>query len=39
MRLSLLSILLGVGMSVPQVYALTKPAQFTAAARTLPGAK
>jgi hypothetical protein len=31
--------LLGVGMSVPQVYALTKPAQFTAAARTLPGAK
>src|SRR5476651_7398 len=36
MRLSLLSILLGVGMSVPQVYALTKPAQFTAAARKLP---
>jgi hypothetical protein len=36
MRLSLLSILLGIGMSVPQVYALTKPAQFTAAARRLP---
>ena len=36
MKLSLLSILLGVGMSVPQVYALTKPAQFTAAARRLP---
>jgi hypothetical protein len=36
MKLSLLSILLGVGMSVPQVYALTKPAQFTAAARKLP---
>jgi hypothetical protein len=36
MKLSLLSILLGVGMGVPQVYALTKPAQFTAAARRLP---
>ena len=36
MKLSLLSILLGVGMSVPQVYALTKPAQFTVAARKLP---
>jgi hypothetical protein len=36
MKLSLLSILLGVGMSVPQIYALTKPAQFTAAARRLP---
>jgi len=36
MSLSLLSILLGAGMSVPQVYALTKPAQFTAAARKLP---
>jgi hypothetical protein len=36
MKLSLLSILLGVGMSVPQVYALTKPVQFTAAARKLP---
>ena len=36
MKLSLLSNLLGVGMSVPQVYALTKPARFTAAARRLP---
>ena len=36
MKLSLLSILLGVGMSVPQVYALAKPAEFTAAARKLP---
>ena len=36
MKLSLLSILLGVGMSVPQVYALTKPMEFTAAARRLP---
>lgn len=36
MKLSLLSILLGVGMSLPQVYALTKPARFTAAARKLP---
>jgi len=36
MKLSLLSILLGVGMSVPQVYALAKPAEFTAAARRLP---
>lgn len=36
MKLSLLSILLGIGMSVPQVYALAKPAQFTATARRLP---
>ena len=36
MKLSLLSILLGVGMSVPQVYALTQPSRFTAAARKLP---
>src|SRR6267378_443447 len=36
MKLSLLSILLGVGMSVPQVYALTKPAKFITAARKLP---
>ena len=36
MTLSLLSILLGVGMSVPQVYALTKPARFAVAARKLP---
>ena len=36
MTLSLLSILLGVGMSVPQVYALTKPAKFIVTARKLP---
>ncbi len=36
MRLSLLSILLGVGMSVPQIYGLTKPVQFAAAARKFP---
>ena len=36
MKLSLLSILLGAGMSVPQLYALTKPKEFTAAARRLP---
>jgi hypothetical protein len=36
MRLSLLSILLGVGMSVPQIYGLAKPVQFAAAARKFP---
>jgi hypothetical protein len=36
MKLSLLSILLGIGMGMPQVYALTKPAEFTVAARKLP---
>jgi hypothetical protein len=36
MRLSLLSILLGVGMSVPQIYGLVRPAQFTAVARKFP---
>jgi len=36
MKLSLLSILLGLGVSVPQIYGLTKPAQFAAAARKLP---
>ncbi len=36
MKLSLLSILLGLGMSVPQIYGLTKPAQFAAAARKFP---
>ena len=36
MKLSLLSILLGAGVSVPQIYGLTKPAQFAAAARKLP---
>ena len=36
MTLSLLSILLGAGLAVPQVYALTHPARFNAAARRLP---
>ena len=36
MKLSLLSILLGVGMGVPQVYGLARPAQLAAAARRLP---
>jgi len=36
MKLSILSILLGLGVSVPQVYALTKPKQFAAAARKFP---
>jgi predicted DNA-binding transcriptional regulator AlpA len=36
MKLSLLSILLGLGVSVPQIYGLTKPAQFAAAARKFP---
>ncbi len=36
MKLSILSILLGAGMSVPQIYGLTKPAQFAAAARKFP---
>lgn len=36
MKLSLLSILLGVGMSVPQIYGLVKPAAFAAAARKFP---
>jgi hypothetical protein len=36
MKLSILSILLGAGMSVPQIYALTRPAQFAAAARKFP---
>ena len=36
MKLSLLSILLGVGMSVPQIYGLAKPVQFAAAARKFP---
>ena len=33
MKLSLLSVLLGLGLSVPQIYGLTKPAQFAAVAR------
>ena len=36
MKLSILSLLLGAGMSVPQIYGLTKPAQFAAAARKFP---
>jgi hypothetical protein len=36
MKLSLLSILLGLGMSVPQIYGLTKPAQLAAAVRKFP---
>jgi hypothetical protein len=36
MKLSLLSILLGLGVSVPQIYGLTKPKQFAAAARKFP---
>jgi len=36
MKLSLLSILLGAGMSVPQIYGLTKPTQFVAAVRKFP---
>jgi len=36
MKLSLLSILLGAGMSVPQIFGLTRPAQFAAAARKFP---
>jgi hypothetical protein len=36
MKLSLLSILLGAGMSVPQIYGLTRPAQFAAVARKFP---
>lgn len=36
MKLSLLSILLGLGLAVPQVYGLLKPAGFAAAARKFP---
>jgi len=36
MKLSLLSILLGVGMGLPQVYGLLKPARLAAAARKFP---
>jgi hypothetical protein len=36
MKLSLLSILLGLGLAAPQVYGLVKPAAFTAAARKFP---
>ena len=36
MKLSLLSILLGLGLAVPQVYGLAKPSAFAAAARKFP---
>ena len=36
MKLSLLSIVLGLGMAAPQVYGLAKPTQFAAAARKFP---
>jgi hypothetical protein len=36
MKLSLLSILLGVGMSLSQVYGLTQPAKFAAAVKKFP---
>ena len=36
MKLSLLSILLGAGLGVPQVYALVRPKEFAAAARKFP---
>ena len=36
MKLSLLSVLLGVGMGLPQVYGLAKPAQLAAVARKFP---
>ena len=36
LKLSTLAILLGAGMSVPQIYGLKKPAQFAAAARKFP---
>ena len=36
MKLSLLTILLGVGMGLPQVYGLVKPAGLAAAARNFP---
>ena len=36
MKLSLLAILLGLGMGVPQIYGLTQPARFAAVARKFP---
>ena len=36
MKLSLLSILLGAGLSVPQIYGLARPKSFAAAARRFP---
>lgn len=38
MKLSLLSILLGLGMAAPQVYGLARPTAFAAAARKFPRA-
>jgi hypothetical protein len=36
MKLSVLSILLGLGLGLPQVYGIMKPAQFAAVARKFP---
>ena len=36
LKLSTLSILLGLGLGVPQVFGLMKPAAFAAAARKFP---
>jgi hypothetical protein len=36
MKLSLLSILLGLGVAVPQVYGITRPQKFAAAVRKFP---
>jgi hypothetical protein len=36
MKLSLLSVLLGLGMGLPQVYGLARPAQFAAAVKKFP---
>src|SRR5215469_14427300 len=36
MKLSLLSLLLGAGMSVPQIYGLTRPKEFAAHVRKFP---
>ena len=36
MKLSLLSVLLGVGMGLPQVYGLAKPAQLAATVKKIP---
>lgn len=36
MKLSLLTILLGVGMGLPQIYGVVRPAQLAAAARKFP---
>ncbi len=36
MKLSVLSVLLGCGMALPQIYGLARPTQFAAAARKFP---